>query len=202
MCRVETLADLGSSAIGSIINRLAYGEEIFAEHGQNIMQANREAMDLLNYTFTQFWFVDVFAPRNALFIFDPPAKWISHSLLSSPLLPPVKYIPAWFPGATFQRIAKRSSELSDYIRNKPWKFVLERVRAHFGPPLPVHPSLLTAQPMQMARPEAYEDCMATRGIEKNGSSDTLRDAVAIMYSGTYATRPVLNNESSRLPLQM
>jgi len=46
--------------------------------------------------------------------------------------------------------------------------------------------------MQMARPEGYEDCIATRGIEKGGSSNTLRDAVAIMYSGTYATHAVAN----------
>ena len=49
-----------------------------------------------------------------------------------PSLPPVKYVPAWFPGATFQRIAQRSSELSYYIRNQPWKDVLERVRTRFG----------------------------------------------------------------------
>ena len=50
------------------------------------------------------------------------------------LLPPVKYVPAWFPGATFKRIAKRSSELSYYIRNQPWKDVLDRVRTRFWAP--------------------------------------------------------------------
>lgn len=48
------------------------------------------------------------------------------------LHPLVKYVPAWFPGATFKRIAKRSSELSYYIRNQPWKDVLDRVRTCFG----------------------------------------------------------------------
>jgi len=81
-------------------------------------------MNLLNYTFTQFWFVDVLAPRKD-FSFHDSRDSFSH-------LPPVKYIPEWFPGATFQKIAKRSSELSDYIRNQPWKDVLERVRTRFG----------------------------------------------------------------------
>ncbi len=81
-------------------------------------------MSLLNYTFTQFWFVDVLAPRNEFFF--PMTREMEFSLR-----PPVKYVPAWFPGATFQRIAKRSSELSDYIRNKPWKDVMDRVRTRF-----------------------------------------------------------------------
>ena len=62
----ETLARC-SSSIGSIINRLAYGNEIFEEHGQDILEANREAMALLSFTFYQFWFVDVLAPRNFFF---------------------------------------------------------------------------------------------------------------------------------------
>lgn len=90
-------------------------------------------MGLLNYTFTQFWFVDAIAPRNAFLFHD------SRNRILTPSLPPVKYVPAWFPGATFQRIAKRSSELSHYIRNQPWKDVLERVRTRFGTPF-VHPS--------------------------------------------------------------
>lgn len=95
----------------------------------------------------------------------------------------VKYIPAWFPGATFQRIAKRSSQLSDYIRNKPWTFVLERVCD-----LPKSLScVLPNAPMQLTGPEGYEDCIASRGVEKGGPSNTLRDAIAIMYSGMYAT---------------
>ena len=88
-------------------------------------------MTLLNYTFTQFWFVDVLAPRNDFYPVTPGMEFS--------LLPPVKYIPAWFPGATFQRIAKRSSELSDYIRNKPWKDVLDRVRTRFWLPSCIPP---------------------------------------------------------------
>jgi hypothetical protein len=35
----------------------------------------------------------------------------------------------------------------------------------------------------MERPEGYEDCMATQMIEKEGNSDLLRDAIAILYTG-------------------
>ena len=45
--------------------------------------------------------------------------------------------------------------------------------------------------MQIGRPEGYEDCIATRGIEKGGPSGTLRDALAIMYSGMYVTYGVV-----------
>lgn len=163
------------SAIGSIINRLAYGNEIFEEHGQTIMEANREAMGLLNFSFTQFWFVDILAPRNDVFPI--------HSQMTYSLPSPVKYIPAWFPGVTFKRLAKRSSELSDYVRNKPWGIVLERVCTRSV----LLSCILPKAPMQLTRPEGYEDCMASRGVEKVGPSGPLRDAIAIMYSGTYVT---------------
>ena len=45
--------------------------------------------------------------------------------------------------------------------------------------------------MQLTRPEGYEDCIATRGIEKSGDSGALRDAIAIMYSGTFDTYGVV-----------
>lgn len=60
---------------------------------------------------------------------------------------------------------------------------------------PFHVSLLRRVPMQIARPGGYEDCIATRGIEKSGPSDALRDAIAIMYSGTYTTHAVVNKFS-------
>jgi hypothetical protein len=56
----------------------------------------------------------------------------------------------------------------------------------FGVPLFIHPFLTCIQPTQSARPEGYEDCIVTKGIEKGGASGELRDAVAIIYAGTYA----------------
>ena len=38
---------------------------------------------------------------------------------------------------------------------------------------------------QLRRPEGYEDCIATRLIEKDGAAGTVRDAIAIMYTGMY-----------------
>lgn len=35
----------------------------------------------------------------------------------------------------------------------------------------------------MDRAKGYEDCMATHMIEKEGKSDLLRDAIAILYTG-------------------
>ena len=104
---------------------------------------------------------------------------------------PVQYIPAWFPGAAFQRIAKRSSYLTDYIRNKPWTYVLDRVCTLSESFSCIPPKA----PMQLTRPEGYEDCLASRGIEKVGPSNTLRDAIAIMYSGTYPTHGVAKPSS-------
>ena len=109
---------------------------------------------------------------------------------------PVKYIPAWFPGATFQKIATRSSYLTGYIRYKPWSFVLERVCTLSESLSCIPPKT----PMQLTRPEGYEDCMASKGIEKVGASNTLRDAIAIMYSGTSPRVALPNNPHVLSPL--
>ena len=91
----------------------------------------------------------------------------------------VQYIPSWFPGASFQRIAKRSRVVSDYVRYEPWRLVLDRVRSSFQPYLISIVDLYD----QLKRPEGYEDCITTRLIEKAGATDTVRDTVAFIYSG-------------------
>jgi hypothetical protein len=107
------------SAIGSIINRMAYGDEIFKEHGQKILEMNHEGMDLMITAGNSFWLVDVFA----LCMHSLPSIVLCISLRFS-----VRYIPSWFPGATFQQLAERSKVVSHYLRYEPWRLVLDRVR--------------------------------------------------------------------------
>ena len=51
-----------------------------------------------------------------------------HLLTVSPL---VKYIPAWVPGAGFQRLAAHVKNLNHNIRNGPWENVLKDVVSRF-----------------------------------------------------------------------
>jgi hypothetical protein len=53
-----------SSAVGSIISRIAYGNEIFEEHGEDLLNMNRKAMGLLASGMSNFWLVDFFPLSN------------------------------------------------------------------------------------------------------------------------------------------
>jgi len=98
---------------------MAYGDEIFKEHGQKILEMNREGADLMVLAGSRFWLVDSFPPC----VYSLPSVTLCSSLQFS-----VQYIPSWFPGATFQRLAKRSRVVSNFIRHEPWRIVLDRVR--------------------------------------------------------------------------
>ena len=52
------------SAVGSIINRIAYGNEIFDEHGQELLAMNRKALGLLASGMSNIWLVDFIPLRQ------------------------------------------------------------------------------------------------------------------------------------------
>ena len=105
---------------------MAYGNEIFKEHGEKILEMNREGLELISFSASRFWWVDLFPPS----MYSLVSMMLCVSLRFS-----VQYIPSWFPGATFQRIAKRSRVVAGYIRYEPWRLVLDRVRPSFWPQL-------------------------------------------------------------------
>ena len=48
------------------------------------------------------------------------------------LIPVLKYVPSWFPGAGFQRKAKRVREVTNIMVEKPFRLVQEQlVQFHF-----------------------------------------------------------------------
>ena len=48
------------------------------------------------------------------------------------MIPILKYVPSWFPGAGFQKKAKRVREATDIMAEKPFRVVQEQVvRFHF-----------------------------------------------------------------------
>ncbi|KAG8835163.1 hypothetical protein FRC17_005021 [Serendipita sp. 399] len=84
-------------SIGEIVTIIAYGEHIYRRHGDELVQLNTERTDLIAWVFTKFWTVNV--------------------------LPFLRYIPAWFPGAYFQRVAKRGSRVAYRVRFWPFEMV-------------------------------------------------------------------------------
>lgn len=48
------------SLMGRITIRIAYGEPIWEAFGEELVELNSEAAELLNNSFNTFWFADVF----------------------------------------------------------------------------------------------------------------------------------------------
>ena len=119
-CGSGVLIDPQFSGVGTIINRMAYGDEIFNENGQKILEMNHQGVNSMAFIASRFWFVDVFPLCMHTFL---------SMMLYTSLRFSVQYIPSWFPGATFQQVAKKSRIVSDYIRYEPWRLLLDRVRS-------------------------------------------------------------------------
>lgn len=85
--------------IGNVLTRVAYGEHFFQHHGEEIIKNNVEGVELIAWTFTKFWLVDV--------------------------IPSLRHIPSWLPGTNFKRIANKGKHHSNIIRY--WSF--DRVKA-------------------------------------------------------------------------
>ncbi|KAG8795578.1 hypothetical protein FRC16_010038 [Serendipita sp. 398] len=65
--------------------------------GEELSKKNKEIIHLIVDAFFQVWVVDIF-----------------HFL---------RFIPSWFPGATFKRVGARGTALSNYVRYKPFEAV-------------------------------------------------------------------------------
>ncbi|CCA73622.1 hypothetical protein PIIN_07575 [Serendipita indica DSM 11827] len=83
-------------AVGRVIIKLAYGERVCQEHGDDLAKMNAQNSDMVVYVLTQLWFVNLF--------------------------PILKHLPTWTPGALFHRVAKKGRALSEQIRF--WAFGL------------------------------------------------------------------------------
>jgi hypothetical protein len=73
LCQGWLFTLTSSSAVGSIISRIAYGNEIFEEHGQDLLNMNRKALGLLASGMSNFWLVDFF-PLSSWFRSPDPVR--------------------------------------------------------------------------------------------------------------------------------
>lgn len=58
--RIVLHVSLFISAVGRIIVQITYGEQIWDEHGPELVAINMEAMNILSATFGKVWMVDIF----------------------------------------------------------------------------------------------------------------------------------------------
>ncbi|CAG7852693.1 SubName: Full=Uncharacterized protein {ECO:0000313/EMBL:CCA71478.1} [Serendipita indica DSM 11827] len=127
--------DVLVKTLGNALTRIAYGEHFFQHHGEEIIEKNVEALELLSWAVTKFWLVD--------------------------LIPALRYIPAWFPGANFKHVGNKGKNCADTIRYWP----IDRVNA--------------------ASSKGISDNSILSKYRNEGgfSEESVRDAVAIMYIG-------------------
>ena len=101
-----------------MIVRIAYADALTQEEASNLMKKNEESARLTSKALSKIYLVN-FIPMRTLM-----------SLLLEPFIhpcPTVKYIPAWVPGAGFQRVAAHVKSLSYTIRTGPWEKVLKDI---------------------------------------------------------------------------
>ena len=101
-----------------MIVRIAYADALTQEEANDLMMRNEESARLTSEALSKIYLVN-FIPMRTLM-----------SSLLEPFIHPcstVKYIPAWVPGAGFQRVAAQVKSLSYTIRNGPWEKVLKDI---------------------------------------------------------------------------
>ena len=101
-----------------MIVRIAYADALTKEEANDLMKENEESVRLTTQALSRIYLVN-FIPMRKL-----------TSVLIEPFIHPcstVKYIPAWVPGAGFQRVAARVKNLNHRIRNGPWEKVLKDI---------------------------------------------------------------------------
>ena len=99
---------------------LSYGHEM-ADHGDPLATVSREAMYMLGVSAVPGKFlVDTIPIRESKFR-------VHLSKLYLDVFCPVRYVPEWFPGAGFQKLAHTSRELTRKMRFEPLDMVKHRM---------------------------------------------------------------------------
>ncbi|KIM33229.1 hypothetical protein M408DRAFT_309401 [Serendipita vermifera MAFF 305830] len=83
-----------SSTIGSIIIRLAYGDQVHQKHGDELVALNAGSVRMSTWANSQLWLVN--------------------------FIRPARFLPSWIPGLKFHKYAKEGKEMYDKIRY--WAF--------------------------------------------------------------------------------
>ncbi|KAG8832284.1 hypothetical protein FRC17_001566 [Serendipita sp. 399] len=133
------------SAVGAIVISVAYGENVNKDHGQELTQLSHDALSMAIFVMTRFWLVEI--------------------------VPSLKRIPAWTPGATFRRIGIKATKMTSRIYNWPW----EESRRHYNEG--------NAGP-----------CIAADCFEKGSDLSIAQDSVTVMFgAGVNTTTTVVLN---------
>lgn len=123
---------------GAVITIISYGQKVYDKHGEDLVETNRKRADIVTRT-GKIWMVNIF--------------------------PVLRHIPAWFPGATFKRVAEETAELVSKIRSFAFDIVEKDVLNGVA-----------------------DESVISRHINEPGiSNDHLRDAMGTLYAAGFDT---------------
>ena len=109
-----------------MIVRIAYADALTEEEATDLMKKNEESVRITSQTMARIYLVNFIPMRTFILVL---IELLIH------LCSTVKYIPAWVPGAGFQRVAARVKNLNYAIRNGPWEKVLKDIVSYHHPDL-------------------------------------------------------------------
>lgn len=88
------------------------------------------------------------------------------------VLPFLKYVPEWFPGANFKKVAREGWELAQDLQNKPFAWAQQQLDEG------------------KARPSFFKTLMESKGLASDDPEEEMRiikKASAVMYASMYFT---------------
>jgi hypothetical protein len=101
-----------------LVTRITYADALTGEEVNDLIQRNEETVRLATEAVNKVYLVNIFP---ICMLIPMPTKPVVHPRSL------VKYIPAWMPGAGFQRLGAHVKDLAHAIRNGPWENVLEDI---------------------------------------------------------------------------
>jgi hypothetical protein len=102
--------------VGAIVIRITYGDSVYREHGQDLVDLNHETLDLVTAASTGFFLVNFIPSREWLFYSHYPHLG-SSSLTCAEI---VHYLPDWLP-VSFKKIGNKGLALQKKMHFWGWE---------------------------------------------------------------------------------
>ncbi|PVF95231.1 cytochrome P450 [Serendipita vermifera] len=93
--------DMIFGSVGAVMIKLAYGEKVFREHGQELVKLNTESLEFMAWCFQQIWLPN--------------------------LIPITRFLPSWVPGVQFPNYVTRGREMFSGMRHFAFDLVKKNV---------------------------------------------------------------------------
>lgn len=155
---------------------MGYGEKLYKDHGEELTKINLDNIRHLSPILATFYTVLVIPWR--MFFCSFVCRRSSNYQLSTSFISQVRYVPAWFPGAGFQKAAQKGKVLTDKLRNWAWSVLQQDI---------VRTTRACHNWLTVLLQEdgtADSSLVSQYYNSSEFSNSNLKEAVAVLYGGT------------------